>query len=278
MVDRKAASVLTIIISVFLFMIVFIALANAGVKIFSPFLNTKNSMDLVATKMTEVAKLPTNSVVTFQLTLDKDTAIIGMNPGKDFRYTTTMMEEINVFASNIKGFYFERPNNCKSDRVCLCTCSNFDLDDLSLSGYDYESGAISCSKLECISINDAVFPDVSTMPEVFDDKEREYSSASGKNGEIPPRSEHYWNNSIIILRSSKIDPSANVALTPKGDISNAPFGLFDNVGVAPLIVSGYRDYSPSKVIDVSLKNIGGGLYGDDFNPPIISVCLKETCK
>ena len=59
--------------------------------------------------------------------LDKDTALIGFNPGEDANFQYTFQgftpEEKHVFF--MKGFFMDKPDKCSSDEACLCLCRGY---------------------------------------------------------------------------------------------------------------------------------------------------------
>ncbi|MCF7865817.1 hypothetical protein K9L67_03690 [Candidatus Woesearchaeota archaeon] len=199
------------------------------------------------------------------LKLDKETAIIGMNPGKDFHY---------IPEAGYKGamaYYMKRPENCKKDKTCMCLCSGYDVEDaFDMKECVGKSCKITCDKIECKSLEDINFPERTPMNTVFSYKEpAEFQ-------------EHFWLDSIIILRSDKINPTggfdnklvneARITLIPdalKPDFITKISDSFKD----KLIVSGYSDYITPSLIDVFFKIESI----DSNNNRIISMCLKDDC-
>ncbi|PIN81030.1 hypothetical protein COV13_02455 [Candidatus Woesearchaeota archaeon CG10_big_fil_rev_8_21_14_0_10_32_9] len=201
--------------------------------------------------------------------IDKETALIGFNPGADANFQYTFQgftpEEKNVFF--MKGFFMDKPDKCNIDKACLCLCRGYNY----MTKADYpqmtvQDAHIVCEKeLVCTSLEDVEFRDMK-MPDVFDDN-------MGRTANLPDgvteRKDHYWTNGFIILRSDKIDNTKYEQYIISTTTNGGRGGGVSQVKVShPLVVSGYMDYSPLRFIDAVVYSDANGKIG---------VCLKSNC-
>lgn len=207
----------------------------------------------VALKQTEetIEKLQETNAemqITQTITLEPESAIIAMNPGKNFFYIT---EETVP-----RGRYFKRPLQCPDEKICVCECQGIKLNELTqkealdLKNY-YNEGTrfyssllnpgqkITCDNIQCKSIENIKIKEKILMNEVFED-----------NKESIIRSEKsYWLDSFIIIRST---------LLPKGETINLDTKYLD--------FGGYMTFSPGSRLEVTFKK-------DKENQ--ISICIED---
>jgi len=236
--------------------------------------DTDNSLQAIKDAFIEVAinYSGTGNGKSFVVNLDKESAIVGFNPGSDFAYYSPDLD-INPdpyfdLLRAYKGVEMKRPpeadKKCSKNEACICSCS-VDYDDGKISGSSVLFGGdipwpdklLVCENADCVPLvyktkfNDIMlkFPEKSLMLDVFEDKKRETASYASKD-----RSQHYWDNSIIILRTDLIEP----------------LGIHDGV---PIVVAGYRDFFPSKYVEVFIKKVSNNADGSKT----VGICLKENC-
>jgi len=212
--------------------------------------------------------------------LDKETALIGFNPGADANFQYTFQgftpEEKNVFF--MKGFFMDKPDKCNIDKACLCLCRGYNY----MTRADYpqmtaQDAHIVCEKeLVCTSLEDVEFRDMK-MSDVFDDSL--YSTRLNQgNFRTPgtvstvfqgtPRPNQYWKNGFIVLRSDKIDNSKIESHIYSATVNGQTDSTTNYEYIYPLIVSGYMDYSPLRFIDTVVYSDANGKVG---------ICLKSNC-
>lgn len=249
--------------------------------------DTPKSLKILNDAIKEVAKLPPGSSKLLKLSLDKDSAIIGFNPNKDFLYVAVpkIESELKQFGGGnilglhqdkkffyLKGFFMKRPTTggCKNpDDTCFCYCEGYNYETNPLSQYyQSEDAHIICEDgLVCIASEDVYIKDKIEMDTVFDDLNRGF-----KYGPLTlERDQHYWDGSFIILRSSLINTREFALLksyegsytTSEGDVElNPEFYEY------PWVISGYRDFYPLSVVDVTIVSQSDGT---------ISICFKNDC-
>jgi len=203
-------------------------------------------------------------ILTYELKLDSDSAIIGMNPKKPFHY-----ENKNTHISVKSLYYMDFPAECDDTKACLCLCKGIKPQTESNSDYSGDGAYVSCSDLTCKSVDFSISKKI-LMSSVFDQP---------KDSKVLV-GEGYWDNSFILLRSSLVIPNQIIEEIQDVTTADADTSLKDNTAPidktnvgktvdAPLDVAGYRvfEITDEKVPVKILKDADGG----------ITICLKKDC-
>ena len=198
-----------------------------------------------------------------QLSLSQDTAIIAMNPGQGFSYEYYGKDLDGASPALYlwrEGSSFTRPSSCTpTDTTCICLCENvdFNIPEELLSDGRREYREISCGELTCKRSEDFVLPQRVYLNKVFDVSDEEVGLQLDNN-------DNYWDNSWIIMRSSKVRPNSKISLT-LGSGRDA-YQREDR-----MIIAGYRELALTPTFDVFIYKAGysGG-------KPIIGICFKRN--
>lgn len=272
-------------LEIIVFITLFVALFFWMEDFRNPFSSASDDLELLKSTIEEVGPLPIGSMKNITLELNKNSAIIGFNPGKDFLYTYLGFNPSLIqHTFFMKGFYFERPQRgCAIDSACLCLCEDLGFETPLPNHATYkniEDAFITCGQqLKCVNIDETKLKPRMRMDNVFDDwKTRQMKSGFNVGAEPAIRKDHYWDNSFIILRSDRIDPREylgweggnSVTHFSKAEVDNEDVFLNneDYKIVQPLIVSGFRDYYTLGIIDVTVVNYGINQVG---------ICFKKDC-
>ncbi len=253
-----------------LFVIMLISVGTFASNLFSSKNQTDESLKKLRDNIIEVAiNHSSGGGKTVIMPLDKNTAVVGFNPGADFSYySPDIAKDPNKFyvpTSTHKGVFMKRPpisnEKCKDTETCLCACT-IDFEDGTLKGnIEWDDKIIVCKNAKCLPLTydsdrgdiQIHLPERIWMKDVFSDKDRGTVSM-GRYEVSTNRDTHYWENSFIVLRSDLIDPTGTA------------LGW-------PIIVGGYRDFSPGKYSEVFINKVSNKLDGSK----IISICMKENC-
>lgn len=192
-------------------LIIFIILLVVFIGLFT---QCSNETDLTQDKFfefvnatKEISLMSPGSTDTINIILADESAIIAMNPGKDFYY------EVKGELSAPNAFVAKRPAPCPENLPCMCLCQQVQYkalsDDLQEKYSSRDGGPYinpqSKSELECLNPicrtfdSEFKFKQKSIMEDVFDEPEK-----SVRYGD---RTNFYWDNSFILLKSSNMCPT-----------------------------------------------------------------------
>lgn len=198
---------------------------------------------------------------TYQVKLDSDSAIIGMNAGKPFHYES---KDISVKSM----YHMDFPAQCNDKETCVCLCEGIEPKTIPNSDYPEEGAYISCSTLTCKSADFQISEKI-PMTSVFD-KPKDSKVSVG---------EGYWDNSFILLRSSTVSPEQIISVAPTATTDSTADKIqntepTDHTGAGkivdePVDVAGYR------VFEFTDAKVGVTILRDDNKK--ISICMKKDC-
>ncbi len=270
MKKKGAASFYVVLFGIIIFVLLLIPTGKIAGNVWNAITGkssaNEKSLEEFTAALLEVAAMPGEVAGNlYSFGLNPETALIVMNPHSRFGYEIEGASGTSRYLHhNVDGGYFNRPTSCIPGRTCVCLC-----EDVSFTKPSQEWGVrgpgfgsdfmiedypmITCSRTVCNSYDGFVVPEISYMHYVFDD------SDDRERVENIPRTQHYWNNSLIIMRSSEVDPSSYSSST--GHSSE----------VRPRIISGYRDMVLLQRFDVFIYKAG---YRD--GKPVISICFKNN--
>lgn len=183
------------IIGIVVFIILALAIFSFCTRVTASFKNTKDSLTILKTELEDVANnYQVGGGKSVTIKMDKKSAIIGFNPGKDViierdysgipSISLPSYEEEEYFAKiRIKRF-----DQCIDDSTCICACAGFSIPDIRIKLTDEKN--IECEKYECINTKEFVFSDKKSISEMFEEVNTKWDSKT------------YWTNGIFLVRSS----------------------------------------------------------------------------
>ncbi len=217
----------------------------------------EKSLEEFTAALLEVAAMPGEVAGDlYSFSLNQETALIVMNPGKDFKFVypdPSSVERARYFPMiSIRGSVFSRPNSCSGEDICICLCEKLDFES---EATDLSSEKIVCSRTSCVSTNYFFVKEKLLLDHVFSFDYDSFKTEGRFSKEILSRKDEvYWDNSMIFVRHPHVGKDAGGTTewtTHKDNIAGYGYFILPQRFDVFIYKAGVRDGKP--VISICFK-------------------------